>query len=199
MAQSLMNSQDETAAPFKNCERSENCSATSLVNGDAGTPWRGAAGVRGRPGPGGVGVSRMGVVVVVYLCLWQVGSVLSCGNNPLRRFRPLSRMLGKDISTLLEVLRSSNPTLYTQIEDEWRTYADCVRQVDTGYFKRSGSPLQGPFSGEKEDRVKDEGEEALGGWDAPLLLQQRRRQGEVEERRGRGTLLIGLLVPALDA
>ncbi|KAK7477445.1 hypothetical protein BaRGS_00031347, partial [Batillaria attramentaria] len=87
-------------------------------------------------------------IFFIYLCLCHVAPGHPCGNNPLRRFRPLSRMLGKDVNTLLNLLKDSNPTLYRQVQAEWRLYADCVGLVDTGYFKRSDP---GFFLGNRPD------------------------------------------------
>ena len=74
--------------------------------------------------------------------------------NPSRNLSPLLffSITGKDIDTLLNLLRDSNPPLYRQVQDEWRLYADCVGLVDTGYFKRSGpqgsSETQGTQGGQ---------------------------------------------------
>ena len=59
-------------------------------------------------------------------------------------------MAGKDVNSLLNVLRETNPSLYRQVQVEWRRYADCVGRVDTGYFKRSSLPLaQAPLTEEE--------------------------------------------------
>ncbi|KAK3731953.1 hypothetical protein RRG08_045012 [Elysia crispata] len=86
--------------------------------------------------------------VVLVLCVSSVFHLVSahhpCGENPLRRLVPLTRILNevlpdsnRDINSILNLLRLSHQELYRQIEDEWRSYASCVGLVDTGYFKRS--------------------------------------------------------------
>ncbi|KAK7087508.1 hypothetical protein V1264_021551 [Littorina saxatilis] len=77
-------------------------------------------------------------IFFIYLCLCHVVPGHPCGHNPLARFRPLARVLGKDVNYLLGLLREANPNLYNQLRADWRLYADCVGLVDTGYFKRSG-------------------------------------------------------------
>ncbi|XP_046572826.1 uncharacterized protein LOC124280880 [Haliotis rubra] len=82
----------------------------------------------------------LGKVFFIYLCLFSVCPAHPCGENPLRGFMSLSRLTGKNVNHLLGILRSANTDLYGRLERNWQLYANCVGMVDTGYFKRSGSP-----------------------------------------------------------
>lgn len=94
-----------------------------------------------------------------------------CGENPLRRLIPLTRILNGvipngDINAILNVLRTSQPELYRQIQEEWQAYSRCIGLVDTGYFKRSNptkvsiasSKMAAPKS-EKDDTTSQEFED----------------------------------------
>ncbi|BFZ18705.1 hypothetical protein BsWGS_21744 [Bradybaena similaris] len=96
----------------------------------------------------------------VYMCLCQVLAEHPCGENPLRRFASLTRILndlypGRDINSAMALLRDSNSELHrrllpvvSRLESEWRLYTDCVTMVDNGYFKRSGPPSSSENEGE---------------------------------------------------
>ncbi|KAL8560028.1 hypothetical protein ACOMHN_041498 [Nucella lapillus] len=118
-------------------------------------------------------------VFFVYLCLLHVTPGHPCGRNPISRFQPLTKMLGRDINSLLNLLRTSNPALYQQVQDEWRRYADCVGLVDTGYFKRSMGQAGPPRILDEEPHQTSRGQMVEGRvfpGDLRISLRNRRAQ-----------------------
>ncbi|CAG5120004.1 unnamed protein product [Candidula unifasciata] len=107
-------------------------------------------------------------LLTVYMCLCQVLAEHPCGENPLRRFASLTRILndlypGREINPAMALLRDSNPELHrrllpvvSRLESEWRLYTDCVTMVDNGYFKRSGlsSPAENGQRGKGHRNLK---------------------------------------------
>ncbi|GFO08659.1 hypothetical protein PoB_003516400 [Plakobranchus ocellatus] len=93
-------------------------------------------------------LTRWTVLTGLCMSLLQLTSAHPCGENPLRRMASLTRILNevfpdRDMDSIINMLRTSHPEIYRQIQGEWRSYANCVGMVDTGYFKRSNLASKG--------------------------------------------------------
>ncbi|KAK3595796.1 hypothetical protein CHS0354_025434 [Potamilus streckersoni] len=76
-------------------------------------------------------------VLFIYTCIFHVCPANPCGDNPIRKLVNFSKTSGRDPTEILSMLRTFDDGAFRGLERDFRRYTNCMKMVDTGYFKRS--------------------------------------------------------------
>ncbi|KAL3858073.1 hypothetical protein ACJMK2_012687 [Sinanodonta woodiana] len=76
-------------------------------------------------------------VLFIYTCIFHVCPANPCGDNPIRKLVSFSKTSGRDPTEILSILRTFDDGAFRELERDFRRYTNCMKMVDTGYFKRS--------------------------------------------------------------